>query len=205
MASIRQVAQEYLEVARDGIGYIALWKDGKGWMAADFWPDIDEDGNARFDADVDKFCTEQLENIVKLDPNAIIVNGWVHNLGSLDEMTRDSLAGFLRWQYDLGHFTVADFLEGLVHSDENSETTGTGSETSDQQNEQKTVYQVQWKADSTGGDWSTYSMSNHQYNATEELEEARWRLQEAKEWHNELSIKAQYRIIKIKVEIEEVE
>lgn len=107
MASIRTIAQDMIDVARDGIGWIAIWKDGKGWMGRDFWPDdVDENGAPTFD----DFDMEGLRNIVKMDPSAIIVNSYWHNLGDTTCMTRDSLAGFLRWQYDLQNYTVADVL-----------------------------------------------------------------------------------------------
>lgn len=37
MASIRTVAQNVLSEAKDGISWIALWKEGKGWNAESFW------------------------------------------------------------------------------------------------------------------------------------------------------------------------
>lgn len=108
MATIRQTAQDMLDVAREGIGWIALWKDGKGWMAMDFYPDVDQEGTLTFE-DYDQ---EQLKNIVKLDPDAILVNGWYHNLGDTTCMTRDSLADALRWQYSEKFFQLADrFLD----------------------------------------------------------------------------------------------
>ena len=107
MASIRQAAQDVLGVARDGIGWIALWKDGKGWMSKDFWPDdIDAHGNPTFD----DFDMEGLKNLVKLDPRAIIVNSWWRNLGDTECMTRDSLADALRWQYEREYFQISDLL-----------------------------------------------------------------------------------------------
>lgn len=104
MASIRQTAQDMIEVARDGIGWIALWKDGKGWMARDFYPDIDRHGRLAFE----DYEIEALQNIAKLDRCAILVNGWEHNLGDNTCMTRDSLADALRWQYSLQHYLVVD-------------------------------------------------------------------------------------------------
>ena len=106
MASMRQTAQDMIDVAREGIGWIALWKDGKGWMARDLYPDIDRKGNLIFE----DYQTEALQSIVSLDPHAILVNGWHHNLGDTTCMTRDTLADALRWHYNLQHYTVADAL-----------------------------------------------------------------------------------------------
>ncbi len=104
MASIRQAAQDVIDIARDGIGWIALWKDGKGWMSKDFWPDQDRAGRLTFE----DYEIEQLRSIAALDPQAILVNGWEHNLGDNTCMTRDTLADALRWQYSLQHYLVAD-------------------------------------------------------------------------------------------------
>jgi hypothetical protein len=111
MATLKQNAQYMIDVAREGIGWIALWKDGKGWMSMDFYPDIDRQGRLNFeDYDIDS-----LQNIAKLDPRAILVNGWYHNLGDTTCMTYDSLAAALRWQYDLQHYTVADAINCGAH------------------------------------------------------------------------------------------
>lgn len=111
MASMRQTAQDMIDVAREGIGWIALWKDGKGWMARDLYPDIDRENNLVFE----DYQMEALQSIVALDPHAILVNGWHHNLGDTTCMTRDSLADALRWQYNLQHYTVADVLSFGAH------------------------------------------------------------------------------------------
>lgn len=111
MASMRQTAQDMIDVAREGIGWIALWKSGKGWMARDLYPDIDRENNLVFE----DYELEALQRIVALDPRAILVNGWHHNLGDTTCMTRDSLADALRWQYDLQHYTVADALTYGAH------------------------------------------------------------------------------------------
>ena len=106
MATLRQNAQDMLNIAREGIGWIALWKDGKGWMSRDFYPDIDRAGRLTFE----DYELEALRAIAELDPRAILVNGWYHNLGDCTCMTRDSLADALRWQYNLQHYQVKDAL-----------------------------------------------------------------------------------------------
>lgn len=111
MATLRQAAQDMIDVAREGIGWIALWKDGKGWMAMDYYPDIDRNDNLIFE----DYDLDSLQNILALDPRAILVNGWHHNLGDTTCMTRDSLADALRWQYNIQHYTVADVLSCGAH------------------------------------------------------------------------------------------
>lgn len=110
MASLRIEAQDVLDVARDGIGWIALWKKGRSWTAFCFWPDITSNDTLVFE----DYEVEQLQNILAIDPHAIIVNSYYHNLGDTTCMTRDTLADALRWQYELQHFTVADVLKNIV-------------------------------------------------------------------------------------------
>lgn len=115
MASIKLAAKDILDEARDGIGWIALWKDGKGWMSMAFWPDYDD----RTDVfTFEPFQLEGLRNIIAIDPNACFVNGWYSNLGDTDCMTRDSLAAMLRWQYELGHNRLADALLDCIEVEE---------------------------------------------------------------------------------------
>lgn len=111
MASIRTEAQDVLDIARDGIGWIALWKSGRGWSTFCFWPDITSENELAFE----DYEIEALQNILVTDPRAIIVNSYYHNLGDTTCMTRDSLADALRWQYDLQHYTVADVLNCGAH------------------------------------------------------------------------------------------
>ena len=107
MASIRQAAQDVIDEARDGIAWIALWKDGKGWMSMSFWPDYDEATN-RFT--FDEYDKSALQNIIKLDPAAVLVNSYYCNLGDTECMTRDSLVAHLRWQYEAGSSNLAAAL-----------------------------------------------------------------------------------------------
>lgn len=107
MATLRQEAQDVLTEARDGIAWIAIWKDGRGWCCMTFWPDVKDDApTLGFDDDE----TQQLINIAKLDPQAVIVNSYYHNLGSTEEMTRDTLANAIHWQYGLGGNLVTNVV-----------------------------------------------------------------------------------------------
>lgn len=106
MASIRVEAQDVLDIARDGIGWIALWKKGRSWRIFPFWPDITGENDLVFE----DYEIEELQNILAIDPRAVLLNSYYHNLGDTTCMTRDSLADALRWQYDLQHYMVADVL-----------------------------------------------------------------------------------------------
>ena len=106
MASIRQIAQDVLYEARDGIAWIVLYKEGRSWNAECFWGLFDKQEVFTTDYPED---AERLREILSIDPNAIFVNAYLHNLGPIDdEMTRDTLAKALRWQYDMQYFRLAD-------------------------------------------------------------------------------------------------
>lgn len=111
MASLRQAAQSVLDEGRDGIGWIACWKEGRGWGCESFWPDLPNDHQLIFE----DYDIERLQEILKTDPHAILVNSYYHNLGDVECMTRDSLADALRWQYDLQRSMLADALSCGAH------------------------------------------------------------------------------------------
>ena len=97
-----------LGVARDGIGWLAVWKNGRGWAVMDFWPDYDE---ATSTFTFEDFELEKLNNIIQIDECAVFVNSYYDNLGGNgDEITRDTLAYALRWQYERGNARVVDVL-----------------------------------------------------------------------------------------------
>lgn len=109
MASIREIARDVLDVARDGIGWIALWKDGRGWDVECFYVDYDEwTGRIQFNDEED---VEELKRIYEKDCGAIFVNSYIHNLGVLnDNGSLANLARGLKWQYDLQHYLVVDAI-----------------------------------------------------------------------------------------------
>lgn len=115
MASIRKAAQWVLDDCRDGIGWVCIWKEGRGWESERIYGvDFDERTYTATIDDADEL--ERLQDILAIDPRAIIVNGYYHNLGDPECMTRDTLADALRWQYELQNATVANFLENIVET-----------------------------------------------------------------------------------------
>ena len=108
MASIKTEAQRMLDTARDSIGWIVVWKEGRSWHCEDMYPDVvDLHGlNLTFDAD----DLQRLQEIRSTDPMAIIVNSWYHNLGGVKCISRDDLANCLQWHYRNGTYKVDDAL-----------------------------------------------------------------------------------------------
>ena len=119
---LRNAAQQVLTEAREGIAWIILYKEGRGWSAEPFWPDYNEKaGTLTFDSD----DLPRIHEILTADPSAVIVNSYESNLGDTESMSRDTLASFLRWQYE-GQYsrlsdriqpTAARYLEQVEHAD----------------------------------------------------------------------------------------
>lgn len=110
MANIRQAAQNVLDIAKDGIGWIVFYKDGRGWGSAYCYPEYSEHTGKLDFSECDEYDMNELQEIIKIDPMAIIVNSYYMNLGDVDYMTRDSLAECLKWQYDLNNYELRDAI-----------------------------------------------------------------------------------------------
>ena len=105
MASLREEARWVLDDARDGICWIAVWKTGRSWHCEALYGCEYTESNQRMhiDAhwDIDTDDMDRMREILAEDQDACLVNGYYYNLGSLEEMTLDSLVDGLRWQYDI--------------------------------------------------------------------------------------------------------
>lgn len=108
MASLREQARKLFDVAQEAIGWIAIWKEGRGWKAWDFYPDYTERTNS---FEIEPEDRERMEEIVSSDGNALLVNGYYMNIGSLEEMTIESLTNGLRWQYEINGGNLREILE----------------------------------------------------------------------------------------------
>lgn len=113
MASIKQCAADVFDTAQDGIGWIALWKEGRSWNATTIFPDADDYGTDTITVDADYM--NELRDILAIDPRAILVNGYYHNLGVSETFgTRDDLAAALQWQYEDCSSRLADYTINLT-------------------------------------------------------------------------------------------
>lgn len=111
MASLRDCARSVLEEAADGIAWIALWKEGRSWKVEAIFPDefyLESGRMALFPEDL-----AVVREAVKVDPNAIFVNGYYSNISCCyegGEMPNvQALADGLRWQYEDCHPLISDW------------------------------------------------------------------------------------------------
>lgn len=110
MASLRNCARSIREEAADGICWIALWKEGRSWNVDTVWPEdmLYDEGVMTLEAD----DLERLREIMKADPNAILVSGEYSNIGcsgtgELPDL--QVLTDALRWQYEDCHLLISDW------------------------------------------------------------------------------------------------
>ena len=107
MASLRDMVSEYQDDLRNGISWLAFWREGRSWQAEAFHLDLDD---TLYPED-----RARLAEIQAADPRAVVVNGYYSGyLG--EEMNVAELAAGVRHHYDNGLNNIAPFIE--AHSDE---------------------------------------------------------------------------------------
>ena len=106
MASLRDTVKEYQEELRDGIAWVAFWKEGRSWNAEHFHLEVD--------GTLDPFDRSRLEEIKAADPAAVILNGYY--CGQLGEdMSLDELTAGVRYHYENSLNDLEGFIE--AHDD----------------------------------------------------------------------------------------
>ena len=106
MASLRDTVKQYQEELRDGIAWIAFWREGRSWNGDYFYLEANDALTAE-----DK---SHLEEIRQKDPAAVMLNSYY--CGYLGEdMTVDELTAGVCRHYENGYNSVADFIE--AHDD----------------------------------------------------------------------------------------
>ena len=91
MASLRDTVKDYQDELRDGIAWVAFWKQGRSWNAEYFHLDMDD---TLYPED-----RSRLEEIKSTDPTAVILNGYYcGHLGG--DMSLDELTAGVRYHYE---------------------------------------------------------------------------------------------------------
>ena len=106
MASLRDTVKQYQEELRDGIAWIAFWREGRSWNGEDFYLDAGDSLTAE--------QKSRLEEIRQNDPAAVILNSYYCGYLAGD-MTVDELTAGVRQHYENGYNDVADFI--AAHDD----------------------------------------------------------------------------------------
>jgi len=106
MASLRDTVKQYQEELRDGIAWIAFWREGRSWNGEDFYLDTGDSLTAE--------QKSRLEEIRQKDPAAVILNSYYCGYLAGD-MTVDELTAGVRRHYENRYNDVVDFI--AAHDD----------------------------------------------------------------------------------------
>ena len=106
MASLRDTVKQYQEELRDGIAWIAFWREGRSWNGEDFYLDTGDSLTAE--------QKSRLEEIRQKDPAAVILHSYYCGYLAGD-MTVDELTAGVRRHYENGYNDVVDFI--AAHDD----------------------------------------------------------------------------------------
>ena len=98
MAALKEIAREYADEIRDGIGWLIVYRTGRSWHALTVWSDL---SNKEWETDD---INDALEALL-LDPRAVALNGYY--LGRFGDMTIDDIAAGIRWHYERGTNALA--------------------------------------------------------------------------------------------------
>ena len=101
MASLRDTVKDYQDELRDGIAWVAFWKQGRSWNAEYFHLDMDD---TLYPED-----RSWLEEIKSTDPAAVILNGYYcGHLG--EDMSLDELTAGVRYHYENSMNDIDGFI-----------------------------------------------------------------------------------------------
>ena len=104
MASLRTMVGRFRNELREGVAYVAFWKNGRSWGAEAFWLDpgyFEDYGDAIEDDDA-----REMRQIINTDPNAIIVNGF-----ESCPFVGESAVEHIRWIYEDHRCQLVDFYK----------------------------------------------------------------------------------------------
>ena len=101
MASLRDTVKDYQDELRDGIAWVAFWKQGRSWNAEYFHLDMDD---TLYPED-----RSRLEEIKSIDPAAVILNGYYcGHLG--EDMSLDELTAGVHYHYENSMNDIDGFI-----------------------------------------------------------------------------------------------
>lgn len=104
MASLRTMVGRFRNELREGVAYVAFWKNGRSWGAEAFWLD------PRYNT-IEEDDTREMWQIINTDPNAIIVNGF-ESCPFDGKSTVEHMLEHIRWRYESHRCQLVDFYKG---------------------------------------------------------------------------------------------
>ena len=103
MASLITMVGRFRNELREGVAYVAFWKNGRSWGAEAFWLD------PRYNT-IEEDDTREMWQIINTDPNAIIVNGF-DSCPFDGKSTVEHMLEHIRWRYEDHRCQLVDFYK----------------------------------------------------------------------------------------------
>ena len=115
MASLKDVIKNEYNSIAEGIAWVVIYREGRGWESACFWQEGGSyDEGLIFSAD----DMETLRNISQIDHKAICING--NYMGFGNDFTLKEMENKVLWMYtERLNQLNGDFLGGLVEEPDN--------------------------------------------------------------------------------------
>mgnify|MGYP004731250981 FL=1 len=104
MASLRTMVGRFRDELREGVAYVAFWKNGRSWGAEAFWLDpgyFEDYGDA-----IEEDDAREMRQILNTDSNAIIVNGF-----ESCPFVGERAVEYIRWIYEDHRCQLVDFYK----------------------------------------------------------------------------------------------
>lgn len=104
MAALAKIASTYSIEIVNGIAWVAIWKEGRSWNAQYYYIDEDEQIEAE--------DLKEMREILKKDPNAVMLNG-VQCGHFWEDMTNKDIENGIRWHYE-NHLNLLKDWDDIV-------------------------------------------------------------------------------------------
>ena len=102
MASLRYIVNQFKEELREGIAWVAFWKEGRLWNGEYFYLDSEERLSVK-----DK---TRLEEICSMDAGAVMVNGYYCSYFR-EDMSITEMAFGVRCHYENHYDDISSFMK----------------------------------------------------------------------------------------------
>ena len=110
MASLKEIIKDNHYEITDGIAWVVVYKKGRSWKCAYFYPEDGcyDEGYIFSDEDI-----QELKQIAKSDNKAICINGYYMGFGY--DFTLKEIEDRVLWMYEARYNQLSnDFLESFV-------------------------------------------------------------------------------------------
>ena len=105
MSSLRKMVNEYKDDLREGITWVIFWKEGRSWKSSHVYMDINEGEDI-----IGNEYKEELEEILRKDPHAIALNGYIHGM-FFEDATINHMVDAIKHYYEEQVISLENFIE----------------------------------------------------------------------------------------------